>query len=321
MRSPIWPFKRFATVFPDDTRSVAEMTKSTTNIAPSTDSKPGAGALTLTAVFRRFRWRISFTVSLVVVETLLDLLYPLFIGWAISDLLYESFNGIYLLVGLGSLSLLIGSARRFYDTRIYAHIYQVIAPEMVAKEKDKSQSVSTIAARSSLLTELVEFFENALPEVITVVIGVVGVLIIVSTLNVDVFFACLALLLLIVIVYSTVGSLNYRLNAGYNTELEKQVEMIKQLNISHVRSHFERLMQWNIKLSDLETGTYFVLWLGIIALFVYTPITAIKHGTVDHGLLVALLMYVFSFIEKAATLPLYVQQVIRLKEITNRINT
>ncbi len=277
-------------------------------------------SLSLHSIFLRFKWRISFTLSLVMIETLLELLYPLFIGWAINDLLSDSFDGIYLLAGLGVTSALIGSVRRFYDTRIYAYIYQIITPEMVEQEKVRSQSVSTIAARSSLLTELVEFFENALPEVITAIIGLTGALIIISTLNLSVFLACLALLVLVALIYLTIGNLNYRLNAGYNTELEHQVEAIRQADIEQVRNHFQRLMRWNIKLSDLETGTYFMIWIGVVALFVYTPIAAISKGMVDYGLIVALLMYVFDFIEKVSALPLYVQQVIRLKEITNRIS-
>ncbi len=293
----------------------------TTAITTTTsDHANSASSLSLKSIFMRFKWRISLTLSLVVIETLLALLYPLFIGWAINDLLNNSFSGIYWLVGLGITSVLMGSARRFYDTRIYARIYQTITPEMVVNEKARKQSISTIAARSRLLTELVEFFENALPEVITSIIGLVGVLIIISTLNIKVFFVCLALLGLVALIYLMIGNRNYRLNAGYNTELENQVEAIKHPDSKQVQAHYRRLMRWNIQLSDLETVTYFIIWIGVVALFVYTPIVAIDGGITDYGLIIALLMYVFDYIEKISTLPLYVQQVIRLKEITNRIS-
>ena len=280
----------------------------------------GSSRLSLKSILLRFKWRISFTLSLVVIETLLGLLYPLFIGWAINDLLNNSFNGIYLLAGLGISSVVIGSVRRFYDTRIYAGIYQTITPEMVANEKARKQSTSTIAARSSLLTEFVEFFENVLPEVITSFIGLVGLLMIIIALNVEVFFACLALLGLVILIYLLTGNRNYQLNAGYNTELENQVEAINHPDISHAKEHFRCLMRWNIRLSDLETLNYFIIWISVVALFVYTPIAAIDGDIVDYGIIVALLMYVFDYIEKISTLPLYVQQVIRLKEISNRIS-
>lgn len=275
--------------------------------------------LSLKAIFKRFKWRISFTLGLVVVETLLELLYPLFIGWAINDLLNDSHDGIYLLFGLGAVSLLMGSARRFYDTRIYAGIYQTITPEMVLKEKARHRSVSSISARSNLLTEFVEFLENSMPEVIGAVIGLVGVLIIISSLNLSVFFACFGLLGLVTLIYLLTGNLNYRLNAGYNEELEKQVNEIAQPDIERLKIHYRRLMKWNIRLSDLETSNYFFIWAGVIALFVYAPLAAIDSGTVNYGLIFSLLMYVFEYIEKVATLPLYVQQVIRLKEIASRL--
>lgn len=276
-------------------------------------------ALSLKSIFLRFKWRVSFTFSLVAIETLLELLYPLFIGWAINDLLNDSYDGIYLLIGLGTITLIMGSARRFYDTRIYAVIYETITPEMVLKEKSKDRSTSSISARSNLLTEFVEFLENSMPEVIGAVIGLVGVLIIISTLNMNVFLGCLGLLGLVTLIYAITGDFNYKLNAGYNEELEKQVDHIEQPDHQQLKSHYKRLMKWNIKLSDLETSNYFFIWVGVIALFIYTPLTAINSDVVNYGLIFSLLMYVFDYIEKVATLPLYVQQVIRLKEIANRL--
>ncbi len=283
------------------------------------ESLPDSPALSLKTIFLRFKWRISFTFSLVFIETLLDLLYPLFIGWAINDLLAGKYDGVYLLVTLGVASILIGSARRFYDTRIYAGIYKTITPEMVSREKLRGQSTSTIAARSQLLTEFVEFLENAMPEVIGSMVGLVGVLMIISALNINVFAACLLLLGLILLIYMLTGSLNYRLNAGYNGELENQVGMIEQQNMKSLKAHYHKLMSWNIKLSDLETGNYFLIWLGVVALFAYSPVAAIGQGELNYGLIFSLMMYVFEFIEKAATLPLYLQQIIRLKEISTRI--
>lgn len=294
------------------------MTTSTAALA--SEEKGRSTSLSLKSIFIRFKWRITFTLSLVTIETLLELLFPLFIGWAINDLLNDTYDGIYLLLGLGVIVVIMGSARRFYDTRIYAHIYQTITPEMVLSEKSKNITTSTISARSNLLTEFVEFFENSMPQVITAVIGLVGVLIIIGSLSFNVFLASLGLLALVVLIYLVTGKLNYRLNAGYNSELEKQVAAIEQSDTKHLNLHFRSLMAWNIKLSDLETSNYFFIWIGVVALLVYAPISAIEQGAINYGLVFSLLMYVFDYIEKVATFPLYVQQVIRLKEISNRLS-
>lgn len=276
--------------------------------------------ISLATLISRFKYRISLTISVVVIEAMLGVLYPLFIGYAINDLLEKSYQGLINLIILGVLSLIIGSLRRLYDTRVYASIYRKISPEMVMKEHEKNSSVSTISARASLLNEFIEFLENDMPEVVTALIGIIGILIIIATLNLNVFIACIALLALVSLVFAFSGKLNYRLNEQYNNQLEKQVESLSSPQLLPMVNHFRSLMQWKIKLSDLETANYFILWLGIVALFVYTPVTVIESGVLNYGLVFSVLMYVFEYIQSVATCPIYIQKLIRLKEISTRIS-
>lgn len=275
--------------------------------------------ISLTSLVLRFKWRISFTFFLVIVESALGILYPLFIGYAINDLLKSQYQGVINLTILGLLSLIIGTFRRVYDTRVYSRIYSQVVPEMVESELHKESSVSKISARASLLTEFVEFLENSLPEVIGAIISLFGIIFIIAALNLNVFFACLGLLVLIFVIYSLTGKLNFNLNASYNGQLELQVEAISSKDMNQIRSHFRTLMNWNIKLSDLEAGNYFLIWVGVIALLAYTPISVISSGVLKYGLVFSILMYVFDYIDKVVTFPLYIQQLIRLREISNRL--
>ena len=275
----------------------------------------------LTAIAKRFSGRISFTLMLVVFESLLDILYPLFIGWAVNDLLKDSYEGLWLLGGLGLASLCLGSARRFYDTRIYSGIYSRVATEMVQYGRQQGLSVSKLAARSNLLTELVEFFEQAVPGILLSVIGVVGTLMVIVTLNVEVFYACLGLLLLMAITWWLTGSQQYLYHHGFNHVLEQQVDVLKDHKLPNVRHHFLDLMRWNIKLSDMETLNFAVLWLGVIGLLLGAPVLAVTYGNVvEVGTILSLLIYVFEYSDKVVTLPFYIQQLIRLSEISHRLN-
>lgn len=254
------------------------------------------------------------------IEAILGIFYPLLIGIAINDLLKAEYQGLYWLTALGISSLLVGTFRRFYDTRVYSSIYRKTATNMVAAEHSKSRPVSTISARSNLMTEFVEFLENTLPDLLQSIIAITGVLIIVATLNAKVFFACIVLLALILIVYSLTARKNFKLNKGYNDEFEQQVKAIESNNIATSKQHFNALMRWNIALSDLETCNYFIIWSGVIALFIYTPLTIIGDGMLTYGLIFSILMYVFDYIENLATMPLHIQQAIRLKEISQRLS-
>ena len=276
-------------------------------------------SITLLNLVRQYKWRTSFALVFVIIESLLEILYPLLIGVAVNGLLDSSYLGVIQLAGLGACSLLIGTARRFYDTRLYAKMYLRVAPTVVQQEFERGSSVSTVSARAGLLTEFVEFLENSLPEVIAVAISLIGALSLIATLNCRVFVACLLLLALVVLTYAITGSFNYRLNRGYNDQLEQQVIVLEQGEHAKIGEHFKQLMHWNIKLSDLETVNYFVIWIGAIALFVYTPATVVNSGVVNYGQIISILLYVFELIDKAVTFPLFIQQVIRLREITQRI--
>lgn len=275
--------------------------------------------ISLNSIFLRFRWRILVTFLLVILESLIGISFPLLIGIAINGLLEDSFIGIFYLAAAGAAALLVGSLRRFYDTRIYAGIYSQIAPEVVAIERDKGNSVSSISARANLLIEFVEFLEQSMPEIVRAVISLVGILIIIASLNINVFLACLSLSFLIVLIYAITGKLNFNLNKNYNNELEKQVETIERGDQLEIVGYYKRLMSWNIRLSDLETINYLVIWLGVIALFLYTPITVIGSGVLSYGLVFSVLMYVFDYIDAIVAFPIFIQQVIRLKEISIRL--
>ena len=223
------------------------------------------------------------------------------------------------LAGLGLTALTVGAGRRFYDTRAYASIYETVAVEMVDREKRAGTNTSKITARSTLLTEFVEFLENSMPEIVAAFVGVVGTLLILARINLGVFLACLGLLILVFVIYLLTGRRNLNLNAGYNDELERQVTSIDSKNRRAMVEHFSRLMYWNIRLSDLETVNYSVFFLGVIGLMFYAPIALVTDG-VQAGFVIAALMYVFQYIEGLIGLPLYIQQAIRLREISQRLD-
>ncbi len=275
--------------------------------------------ISLSGLFRRFRWRVSLTFLLVVVESALGVLYPLLIGLAIDDLLADSLEGLQLLGLLGLASVFVGSARRFYDTRIYAGIYEVVAVELVERETEQAASVSRTTARTDLLAEFVDFFEDSMPEVLGALISLIGILIIVGGLSLPVLWGCLALMTLVVVIYTLTARRNYRLNAAYNDQYEQTVDVISSRNRSRYVAHFASLMRWNIRLSDLETINYAVFWVGAVGLFLFAPYSAVNSGFLEAGLILSLLLYVFEFIEWLASLPLHIQQVIRLREISRRL--
>jgi hypothetical protein len=276
--------------------------------------------ITLKTLVVRFKGRILLTNLLVVVESILGVLVPLFIGLAINDLLDQSLRGVIYLVVLSLSSAAVGSIRRVYDARTYARIYQITAPEMVTKEQKRDSSVSKITARTSLLAEIVDFLEWSVPAVVGAVVYLIAILVIIANLNLNVFYASLALLLLILIVYAMTGKINFKFNEHYNDQLEKEVSVLETRDHGLTNNYYRILMQWSIKLADLGTFNYLIVMLGTTALLVYTPIALIKDGIAYYGLVFSAVLYVFEYIAALIELPDHIEQVIRLNEISGRLS-
>ncbi len=273
--------------------------------------------VSLRQLFSRFRWRILGTWSLVILEAGLMLMFPLVIGIAIDGLLQQTYYGVSMLGLIGGLTVITGAVRRFYDTRLYAGVYTAAAKQIVTQERDRKANVSVISARANMAKELVEFLENSFPAIIDCVIGLAGTLIMVWLLHAHVFFACLTATGIIVTIYAVTSNRTLSLNKGANDESEKSVRVIS--DALDVSSHFGRLMRWNIRLSDLETITFSLSWLVMLAVLLFSVVTTIQSGVTTQGKVLSILMYVFGYIESLIALPLFYQQFVRLQEISGRL--
>ncbi|MEM7514261.1 MAG: hypothetical protein AAF388_25270, partial [Bacteroidota bacterium] len=85
-----------------------------------------------------------------------------------------------------------------------------------------------------------------------------------------------------------------------------------------LKGHLAKLMKWNVKLSDLETLNFAIVWLLITALLILAIWWAVQNGNV--GFVFALVMYVFQYAESVVTLPYFYQQWLRLQEISERLS-
>ena len=265
---------------------------------------------------KRFAGRFALTAVLVVVEAAAWLFFPLVIGRAIDSVLSDSARGLYELAGLGIFAMGIAVVRRLVDSRAYARIYTTLGEEMMSKHPDGSTSTKT--ARLGMLKEIVEFFENALPELIISVLGLAGTVLILSTLNVSIFLGCLAVIAATVTLYALTGRLTTRYNAALNNEDERRVDIVHSGNPVQVARQLRRMMRWNIRLSDLEAANFGINWVFMVVLLVYS-VAAATESTIDYGTVFAIVMYVFGFMESMMMLPFYYQQWLRLREISGRL--
>lgn len=276
--------------------------------------------ISLRRIAGRYRGKVAVTWSLLLVESLLSLLFPLAIGYTVDTLIAESWSGLLALAALSVAVMIVGAGRRFYDTRAYSVIYRDLGNSLVAREREKDTPTTKVSARVGLLYEVVEFFEDSLPSLIGGVIEFVGVIILIAWIDPHVALASLVASLLVIIVYAVSERRIFAYNKNQNDELEQQVTVLAEKRKRRLDVHFRRIIKWNIKLSDLETLNFSIVWLVMAGLLLVSIVLIVANDAISYGQKITTIMYVFGYIEVVMTFPLYYQQFVRLKEITRRLS-
>ena len=112
----------------------------------------------------------------------------------------------------------------------------------------------------------------------------------------------------------------FRLNGHLNEQTELQVGTLETGNPSEIMKHFLRLRIWEIKISDTEAVLYGIIFAQVIAFmsFILWFGTALPDATT--GSIFSIVNYSWNYVESSAVLPLTLQSLTRLREITYRIN-
>ena len=273
------------------------------------------GSPTLAGIWLTYRSKIIATMSLLTVERLFAVAVPFVLGIAINDLIEGSFRGVLMLAGLEVAVLGIGTARRLYDTRVYAGIYTDSADTQATKTH---LPVTKRAARLQLGRELVDFFEWHLPQLAASLIGIAGAFAMLLYMLPSVGAASIVVGILIGLVFVVSKRRMFGLNKLLNNELERQVTMLESDRDFGRRMHLNRLARWRIHLSDLE-ATNFAIAEFILAILIIGAVVITVRSGMSVGGVFAVLTYLIDLAEGLVVLPWTYQQAIRMQEIGGRM--
>lgn len=278
-----------------------------------------SGKTILFSIFKRFRASILITFSLLSLENVLMVLTPFVLGLAIDGLLDGDLMPTLLLGGLLLVEIVIGTGRRFYDTRCYGRIYAELASENAVNGWQAGRSISSLGARSEQLQEMVGFVEMELAQSYNAVIRIGGALVMLAIVDWRLLIGCLLAALLIFVIYMFSSEQIYRFNRGLNDQHDKQLSLLESRNETLARSHFRRITRWSIRLSDLEARNFALVDLVASILLLFSLWGAATGGNATPGSIFAILAYVLEFVEGSYLLPMAFQQFVRLNEIASRL--
>jgi ABC-type multidrug transport system fused ATPase/permease subunit len=279
-----------------------------------TDAVP----ISLSFVIRKFWGRIGVTWFIVLVENFLIALIPLFIGFSIDGLLDGDFADLALLAGVMILLAFVAVGRRIYDTRAYGAIRVKLGSRVTTSQR--ALDVSKRNACLDMSREIVDFLEQDVPDIITAGIQACVSLVVLAYFDLALGVSCAMVVVGMVAVYALFHNRFFRFNAALNAQKERQVDVLQVGQRRAIFKHLRSLRRHEVSLSDTEAVVYGGIFLLQIAFLVFNLHIGVRLSEITVGKIFSIATYSWEYVDAALALPLAMQAMTRLSEITQRLN-
>lgn len=264
------------------------------------------------------RKRLLGTFSLVGLENLLMLVYPVFGGWAINAVIAGKVWQALLYALVVLLMWLVGAARRITDTRTFTRIYTEIAVPIVLEQR-RQVPHSAVTARVALSREFVSFFKEHQPIAATSVVSIFGACIMLLVLEFWVGVLAMCILTLFLWLLPRFASISENLYFRLNNSLERDNYFIRKGDERQLYRHYGLVARLRVLISNREAFGYLCVGaaMGILFGFAFVMMTLKGYGSAGH--IYSVSTYLWMFAMSLDDVPRLVEQYSNLKDIGQRI--
>lgn len=286
------------------------------------ERKAAARALNIThgRIFQRYWASIIVTFLLIIVSSGLWLVQPFLLGVAIDGMTKGQWMGVAGLAALQAVALVVGAARRLYDVRVYTRIYRDIGAETLAASHAAGVELTRVAARASMLREVVTFFEFRLPATLRSFLDLIGSLGFLAFLSIGAFYACLGGIAAILLTGALFSGRLIRVNAALNDQLEREVDIYAGKDPEDARAHLKALTGHQVRRADLQVVMFSANSVALMGVLLYSLYYVVSVQGAAIGAVFAVFTYVIRFLGAVDSLPTAYVELLRTIEITRRIN-
>ena len=265
------------------------------------------------------RRKLITTFSLVGLDNLLLLVYPVFGGWAINAVMEGNVWQAMLYGVVVLLMWIIGAARRIADTRTFTKIYTEIAIPVVLEQRKREVPHSAITARVALSREFVSFFEEHLPIAATSLVSIFGACMMLLILEFWVGVLAVAILALFLWLLPRFAAISENLYFRLNNRLERDNYLIRDGNERQLYRHYGWVAKLRVLISNREALGYLSIGIAMSVLFGFAFIHMTLKGYGSAGHIYSVSTYLWMFAMSLDDVPRLVEQYSNLKDIGQRV--
>ena len=263
--------------------------------------------------------KLITTFSLVGLDNLLLLVYPVFGGWAINTVMEGNVWQAMLYGVVVLLMWIIGAARRADDTRTFTKIYTEIAVPVVLEQRKREVPHSAITARVALSREFVSFFEEHLPIAATSLVSIFGACMMLLILEFWVGVLAVAILALFLWLLPRFAAISENLYFRLNNRLERDNHLISDGNERQLYRHYGWVAKLRVLISNREALGYLSIGMAMSVLFGFAFIHMTLKGYGSAGHIYSVSTYLWMFAMSLDDVPRLVEQYSNLKDIGQRV--
>jgi hypothetical protein len=223
------------------------------------------------------------------------------------------------LAGQHLAALCVTATRQAADTRVFGGVYARLVAGTVLDQRGRGVPAGTVAARSGMSREFVDFFEIHLPALVRAGFSVAGAALALFWFDPSLVGDCLLLLVPAGVLNWWYGRRTLALSRRLHGELENEVGVIEEADAVAVRGHYRRVAGWWVRMSDAEAVNVGLMELFVLGLVVVSLVRYCGRPGVSAGEIFAVLRYVLMFVTALDALPGLVRHVSRLRDIAGRV--
>ena len=265
------------------------------------------------------RRKLITTFSLVGLDNLLLLVYPVFGGWAINAVMEGNVWQAMLYGVVVLLMWIIGAARRIADTRTFTKIYTEIAVPVVLEQRKREVPHSAITARVALSREFVSFFEEHLPIAATSLVSIFGACMMLLILEFWVGVLAVAILALFLWLLPRFAAISENLYFHLNNRFERDNHLIRDGNEHQLYRHYGWFAKLRVLISNREALGYLSIGMAMSVLFGFAFIHMTLKGYGSAGHIYSVSTYLWMFAMSLDDVPSLIEQYSNLKDIGQRV--
>jgi len=274
--------------------------------------------LSLSTLFSAYWGRICITWGLTLLEMVMFVLFPLLIGKAIDGLIADDSTAfLYLIIALVTFTI-IAITRRVYDTRVYGTIRLELGKAQASRSFTSPVSITN--ARVLMGQELAEFLESMVPVSMTAIVQTGAAVVILGSFHGLLTVTTSGALIVSLLIYWLFSNRFFNLNSALNNVSEEQVSALESRNADRIATFFTNLRREEVRLSDTESIVYGIILLAPLTMVTFNLWFGSSKLNASPGEIFSIVSYSLQFVQASMTLPMVLQNLTRLNEITERIN-